>query len=443
MADEAKKRRSAAKAQFTRAEKAVQTALGLERECPTWTLEKRYDDLKKRWDNVQDAHDTYVLHSAGEEVDESEENWIDELAVRFDKTELEVGAHIKQVKSESEVKIVSPQTDPVKEAGGASTARNRIIKIEPIKFQSFSGDIRKYPLFKAEFKKHVVPLCGKDQEIIVLKSYLSDAIKEEVVSVGDDPTEVWRRLDNKYGRVDKIVEKVLSEIKSLPKSNNTENVLKMVGIIERAHIDLKNLHMESEMQNSSVISDIEGAMSPQMRYEWVKLIASQHLDSVRKFGMLLLFLGEWRERLEYDDAAVRAGNKPGAQSFHTSQQTGVQSPHTSQQRTPWGGRKDCWLHNSPEYMHPIWNCKLFLGKSVGERMSLVEANKACKRCLDNDCPGASDIEMCPRLFTCSIQGCGGKHNKLLHLVSNTLHADMSTVSSTDAALPIQVVPGRR
>ena len=80
MADEAKKRRSLAKSQFTRAEKAVQTALGLESLCPTWTLEKRYDALKNRGDNVQDAHDNYVILSTGEVVVESDENWIDELA---------------------------------------------------------------------------------------------------------------------------------------------------------------------------------------------------------------------------------------------------------------------------------------------------------------------------------------------------------------------------
>ena len=440
MADEAKKRRSLAKSQFTRAEKAVQSALKLERLCPTWTLEKRYDDLKKRWDNVQDAHDNYIVLTE-EEVGEADETWIDELAERFDKMELVVGTHMNKL--ESEVNIVSPHTAPHKETGCTSSVKNHIkIKMEPIKFQSFSGDIRKYPLFKEEFKTHVLPLCGKDQEIIVLKSYLSDPIKEEVVSAGNDPTEVWTRLDNKYGRVDKIVEKVLSEIKCLPISESTEHVLKMVGIIERAHRDLKNLHMESEMQNSSVISNIEGAMSPQMRYEWVKLIASKHLDSVRKFGMLLLFLGEWREQLEYDNADVRAGNKPGAQSLHTSQQTGLQSFHSQQNKPLERIRKDCWLHNSPEYIHPIWNCKVFLGKSVSERISLVEANKACKRCLDNDCPGVSDIDMCPRLFTCPIQGCGGKHNRLLHLVSNTHHtSDRSTVLSTDAALPIQVATG--
>ena len=133
MADEAKKRRSLAKSQFTRAEKAVQTALALERLCPTWTLEKRYDDLKKRWDNVQDAHDNYILLT-GEEVGEADETWIDELAERFDKMELVVGTYMKQVKSESEVKIVSPQKATHKETGCRSAAQNRIIKIEPIKF---------------------------------------------------------------------------------------------------------------------------------------------------------------------------------------------------------------------------------------------------------------------------------------------------------------------
>ena len=156
MADEAKTKRRLAKSQFTRAEKAVQLALGLGSECPTWTMEKRYEELKKRWDTVQDAHDSYMVLLDGEEGVESENAWISELEGRFDKMELVVGVHMKEVMVESEVKIVTPNTSevnivpPKTQATGSISVETKgrpIVKIELIKFQMFSGDIRKYPLF--------------------------------------------------------------------------------------------------------------------------------------------------------------------------------------------------------------------------------------------------------------------------------------------------------
>ena len=96
MAEEAKKQRSLAKSQFTRAENAVQSAVGLGKECPAWTLDKRYTELKKRWDSVQDAHDNYVLLLEGDGgAVEPEAAWISEIEARFDKLELVVGVHMR------------------------------------------------------------------------------------------------------------------------------------------------------------------------------------------------------------------------------------------------------------------------------------------------------------------------------------------------------------
>ena len=437
--EEAKKQRSLAKSQFTRAENAVQSAVGLGKECPAWTLDKRYSELKKRWDNVQDAHDNYVLLLEGDGgAVEPETAWISEIEARFDKLELVVGIHMRGSDIESKARIMSPpELDMSTKAPEPKTIdrkRRPIVKIEPIKFQLFTGDIRKYPIFKEEFKTHIAPLCEKNQEIIVLKSYLSDSVRDEVLSASNDPTDVWKRLDNKYGRSDKIVDQVLNEIKSLPKSDIAGNILNMIKIVERAYRDLDSLGMGSEMKNSSVISDIEGSMSPQMRYEWIKLIASKHLGSVPKFHELMTFLAEWRERLEYDDAAVRSGNNAGSQSFHS-----CGCGHTY---TVGREKRGCWLHKG-EFLHPIWNCKEFLAKPVSERVKLTEEHKACKRCLDIGCPGYVSIESCPRWFTCKAQGCGEKHNRLLHLESNTHHASgMLNTPPSEAALPLQVTPAR-
>jgi len=419
MADEAKTKRTAAKSQFTRAESSLRNALAVEN-CAKWTIENRYSEFKRRWDNVQEAHDTYVS-LIEEQALLAEEEWISELTNRFEGVELEVGERMNAV--------IKPE--PAKE----TSIKRSIFKVDSIKFQTFSGDIRKYPSFKYEFKTHIVPRCEKGQEVLVLKAHLSEDIKEEIMNAGDNPTDVWARLDNKYGRVDRIIENVLKDIKGLARSEDSGDILYMISIVEKAYRDLKNLGEEREMQNSSILSDIEGAMSSQMRFEWVKLIANETLGSNEKSAKLNTFLQEWRNRLEYDGAVIRTGTPTSGNSFHVEQQN----------RNPNWKRKTCWLHNNQgedasSSAHPIWWCKLFLSKPVAERINLVGVNNACKRCLDVGCEGSADISKCPQRFTCSIEGCGQIHNKLLHVTTSgtTCHAsNKSPSSSSEAALAIQ------
>ncbi len=66
----------------------------------------------------------------------------------------------------------------------------------------------------------------------------------------------------------------------------------MIKIIEKAHRDLERLGEHAELRNSMLISLIEQAMTPQMKHEWVKLIASKECSSSEKFDSLLTFLGD-------------------------------------------------------------------------------------------------------------------------------------------------------
>ena len=79
----------------------------------------------------------------------------------------------------------------------------------------------------------------------------------------------------------------------------------MIKIVEKAHRDLERLGAHAELNNSMSISIIEQAMIPQMKHEWVKLIASKECSSGEKFESLLTFLGDWRNRLEYVGARIR------------------------------------------------------------------------------------------------------------------------------------------
>ena len=246
---------------------------------------------------------------------------------------------------------------------------------------------------------------------------------------------MWNRLDMKYGNIGKLVDAILYDVKKLSsKSNNWSEVLKMINTIEKAWRDLKSLGQSSELYNSTTISIIEQAMTQQMKMEWVKMIASKGCDSQQKFHRLLDFLKDWRNRIEYSSAEIREEEAPSrVRDGGTVHQIAGKRNSVRRQR--------CWFHNidGPNGEHPIWKCRTFQSKSVAERKNLVSVNNACMRCLLTGCPGATNAADCQRAFICSIQGCKGQHNALLHEDSAEVHHNYNEddYGNMNPLLPLQ------
>ena len=180
----------------------------------------------------------------------------------------------------------------------------------------------------------------------------------------------------------------------------------------------------------------------------MKLIASKPYTSSQKFSILLEFLQDWRNRLEYMGASIREDTDKHGSADRSDPKTGRTHDGTSGEGSSQDDNQHrkrlsrCWLHNLDGEAgdHPIWKCKVFLGKGTQERRDLVVANKACMRCLLPTCVGASDVSMCVRSFTCSVSGCHRTHNRLLHVDGAAYHANESSDSSaSNAILPTQKV----
>ena len=84
-----KKKRECALAQFTRYEKKLGEVL-LNNADNRWALEKTYEELRTRFKDAENAHDSYVT-GLEDEAATAEGAWVDSLVARFDKLELEVG----------------------------------------------------------------------------------------------------------------------------------------------------------------------------------------------------------------------------------------------------------------------------------------------------------------------------------------------------------------
>ena len=92
MAEAAKASRATSRRLVTGAENARHQAL--EAKALEETVRRRFHDNRRRWDNVQEVHDSYIerLGDIAEEELAVEDQWLHELSERFYNLEIHVDA---------------------------------------------------------------------------------------------------------------------------------------------------------------------------------------------------------------------------------------------------------------------------------------------------------------------------------------------------------------
>ena len=186
---------------------------------------------------------------------------------------------------------------------------NTCVRIGEVQFEKFNGNRRIYPTFKTEFLKHIKTKYPSSEEAFILKSFLEPGIKQDILSAGDDATEIWRRLDSKYGDEGKLVDDIMKDIKLLQKCNDNQpkGIITMITTVERAYRDLKYMSRESEISNATIVSLIEQKLPKSIEDDWLKVVTGEHRSVVArdKFPQLLKVLLSFKERLEYKFSELR------------------------------------------------------------------------------------------------------------------------------------------
>ena len=347
-------------------------------------IERHLSDLNIRWTALQEKHDQYVIKSDFDPVEAAAKNaLIEKYSSEYIRIEAACDKFICTVNPPASTYTATPTT---------TTANS--IKLERVKFRTFDGDARNFPKFKSEFETYVQPLCSPCQLPFVLKSYLCDSVRREVENYDHDISAMWKRLDSKYGTVQKQIDLIMSDFKNLPACKDLSSTLHMIHLVETAESDLKCLNATSELENHLIISYIEQSMSKLMLERWAEIVVKENVSksSDSKFERLLEFLQHWQWLLEYNAADIR--NSPVADNVSDCSKNGMQS---------------CLVH--PNATHPIWQCRSFKAMNVTERCNIIKANNACMHCL---VVGHSADE-CSKSFCCTAPGCGSsQHNVLLH-----------------------------
>ena len=413
MANVLKAQRTVAKQKFTRTEKSLDTAITTDG-TPLQTIVRKFGDFKKVFEDAENAHDAYVA-SLGEmtaETAETEEAWINDICQRYDNLEVKCDTKTKELEDAEKPAVAPPAAPPATAAGvpvnkDVATVSN-LFKPERMKFPIYDGSIRKYARWKEDFELHIKPNCTEAQLSFVLKSYLCEELREEMNCVGESVEDIWDRLDKRFGNQSRLVDTILADVKSIAHcKEDDELTLQMIKVVERCYSELKSMKRESELNNTTIISMIEEKMPSEMSNEWIKLMTKDGIKHEEKFTHLKKLLEEWRCRIEYKIANVRSTPSPA-----TPITGNVNFGQGAHQRFPTNKKSSCWLHKTAGAGdHPIWRCRLFQSKPVEERIELVSSNNACFVCLETDHITAN----CPKKFTCTVDNCNQRHNKLLHL----------------------------
>ena len=174
---DSKAKRTSAKTQFTRSEKKLKEALLDADSYPISLIERRLDDLKIRWNTVQDAHDEYIQSNTEAADQEQQETWINEIADRYDSLEVDVLRALEEHNLKSSI-IKQEEKLTQQQAVAASSKSQSSVQLDRLKLDKFEGDIRKYPKFREQFDLYIKPLCSPSQIPLVLRSHLSDKVKE-------------------------------------------------------------------------------------------------------------------------------------------------------------------------------------------------------------------------------------------------------------------------
>ena len=97
---------------------------------------------------MQDAHDRYIGTIAADDAPiEEEDKWIEEMEERFADIEINYHSLIERRNPSAHTKEENRDAKNTVEVNTSAHRPSRI-KLERLKFRSFSGDIRKFPQFK-------------------------------------------------------------------------------------------------------------------------------------------------------------------------------------------------------------------------------------------------------------------------------------------------------
>uniref|UniRef100_A0A2M4CVY8 Putative polyprotein n=1 Tax=Anopheles darlingi TaxID=43151 RepID=A0A2M4CVY8_ANODA len=276
----------------------------------------------------------------------------------------------------------------------------------------FGGSAKDWPNFKKTFDETSREGAFSDIENLNrLKQVLhGTALKgvQQLMMEAENVPEILKRLGETFGRPDLVYMELLNDLYKIRKDSRTviidmtnalENIVKNVHLMDKpAYLNDHRLVMELtaklphpiQVKRAEYMTQLESSLDIQTLdnlCEWLKPFA--------KTALML--------------STITINNHKGTVNFHEKSTEYKPKKSNHEKAKP----RLCLLCNKS---HETIKCYAFVKQTPSERLTTVLSKNVCYGCLASN---QHRIQGCKEAKQCGINGCKGKHHKMLHVYNKT------------------------
>ncbi len=300
-------------------------------------------------------------------------------------------------------------------------------RMEKPKMPKFTGDVREYAIFRADFKYAIEARYSKRDAMTFLRTCLDNKPLELIKGIGSDYDAAWEYLDSVYGDPRYVSDTITQDIAKFKPLREGEDArfCELVHLVRRCYNTLKEVGLPSDMDNSHMLSVIEQKMCVDDRKVWSRDLQKDNKQASLK-GLIDWMSMEMKSRMRAT-APVRTTGNGGRLVNHLTGWDPKQD----------GGRNKCWFCKSATHWPD--QCEKIASLKPSNRLNVAKENHVCFSCLKR---AGRDHKMsnCNRRRQCSEiedgKQCTAFHHPLLHQSKKATVGVALTNENQEAVLPI-------
>ena len=156
--------------------------------------------------------------------------------------------------------VITEQNTPPVNANENSTQSS--FPIEKPKLPKFSGDVREFAIFKADFKHLVEARYSKRDSITILRGSLNEKPLELIRGIGQDYDAAWEHLESIYGDPRFVADTITQDIVRFKPLRDGEDArfCDLVHLVRRSFNTLSEVGRQNDMDNNHMLAIIEEKM---------------------------------------------------------------------------------------------------------------------------------------------------------------------------------------
>ena len=327
-----------------------------------------------------------------------------------------------------------------------------IMNLPRVELDVYDGDPLKYHIFMAAFDQNVDQIVqdGNIKLTRLLQYTTADAkaaIRSCALIGGQKGYDQARSiLSKRFGNCHLVADHIINHLLSSKPVRSAKDLQQLSDDLVSSQATLSQMNKLDEISSQKSIIQIVQRLQPHLQFGWRKLAleTKRSKDSYPSFGDLVEFVknfasdlndpvyGQMNPIRHPQDSMKKDKVKPKASSYSGTNFNMSVDPASSGTVMPQGDRR--WQY-SPCVLcmknHRLWYCDVFKGlKPNQRRLDVVKQHNLCENCL---LPG-HDASRCRKTSVCSVEGCGKKHTKFIHVdevVGSKNHEDTQVKVSSN------------